>query len=108
MLFLRLRTAFLVLSAAALVLIYRRQVPGFFEGILPMLLPGALLGLTICVRVPGTVSRALVALHALQRHGRRALPLDLQSMWASQPSSCTPRGQYLWPDPLGHFWRASL
>ena len=70
-----------------------------------MLLPGALLGLTISTRVLGPFAGLLVALHALQRHGRRALPLlavyaviATVFMYATWP--------YLWPDPLGHFWES--
>ena len=101
-LFLRLRAAAFILSTIGLFLLYLRRSPGTLARMRHFVLPGILLGLTVCVRVLGPLVGLLVALFALQKHGRKAIPalaiyagIAIAAMYATWP--------YLWPDPVGHF-----
>ena len=99
--FLWLRTGFVLATAALLLWSWRRM-----EGLLPMLLAvlpaGILLGVTTSIRVLGPLAGLIVIAYAVWKLGKRAIAIAvayafvaLAAMYVSWP--------YLWPNPIGHF-----
>jgi hypothetical protein len=100
-LFLAARGIFVLLSSAAMVLLWRR-VPSAVRWLFAIAPAGIFLGFTTSIRVLGPFAGLMVAAYAVWRSGRRAPPvllayavIGLAAMYVTWP--------YLWPDPLGHF-----
>jgi len=100
-LFLRAQVVLFVLSTFILVWFWRK-LPSALHLLLSIAPAAILLGVTTSIRVLGPFAGLLVAVYAVWRSGRKALPMlfiygivALIVMYLTWP--------YLWPDPIGHF-----
>lgn len=102
-LFLRVRTFYLLLITGFLIWLYRRHFP-IARRTLGLILPAAIiLGLAVSIRIFGTWAGVLVAGYMFWRSGWKAwLILATYALIAITAMYLT--WPYLWPDPIGHFW----
>lgn len=101
LLFLRIRLVYTLGSAFLLLFLFIRYSPATLSAVLPILLPGMLLGFTISIRILGPFAGLIIALYGLRTRGKRALfnlglyaVVAITTMYIVWP--------YLWEDPLGH------
>ena len=104
-LFVQARAVYFLLFTFSLALIYRKFAPTTLRSMLFILFPGILLGIATSIRILGPLAGLLVALYALRKHGKMAIPalivytfFALTAVYASWP--------YLWPDPIGHLFES--
>lgn len=102
MLFLRIRTAYVLLATALLAFLYYRYSRSTLEAVLLILIPGLLLGFTTSIRILGPFAGLIVAAYGLRNRGRNALPvLTIYALIAITATYLT--WPYLWEDPIGRF-----
>jgi hypothetical protein len=101
-LFLRVRLAYVLFATALLTFLYYRYSRSTLAMIVPILIPGVLLGFTTSVRILGPFAGLIVAVYGFRNRGRETLPLvflyamvGIISMYLTWP--------YLWENPIGHF-----
>jgi hypothetical protein len=101
-LFIQARATLLFLFTSILVFLYRKWTPVTLNSFLGILPSALLLGVASSIRILGPLAGLLVALYAIRKHGKAALPIlmiyvccALVGMYSTWP--------YLWPDPPGHF-----
>jgi hypothetical protein len=93
------KAVYLLVSTGLLIWLYRIRFPAIFSLFSPSVLFASLaLGFTTSIRVLGPLAGLIIAIYALQKSGRKALPmlaiyagLSIAVMLAAWP--------YLWPDP---------
>ena len=102
LLFLRIRLFYVLLFTFLLLYLYYRHSPETLQSILPIVIPGILLGVTTSVRILGPFAGLLVVAYGLRTKGLKAIPslgiyavIAIMAMYLTWP--------YLWENPVEHF-----
>jgi hypothetical protein len=103
--FIQVRIIFFFLFTFLLVYLYYRLALTTLRSLITILLPAIFLGLAASIRILGPLAGLLVALYAVRKSGRKAIPLllvyaflALVVLYITWP--------YLWPDPAGRFFES--
>lgn len=101
-LFLKLRAAYTLSVTALLGFLYYRYSRSTLQAVLPILVPGMLLGFTTSTRILGPFAGLIVAAYGFRNRGRDALPVvAIYGLIAIAVTYLT--WPYLWEDPVGRF-----
>lgn len=102
-LFLRIRSVYLLLFTALLLYLYYRHSRSTFQSTMAILIPGILLGFTTSIRILGPFAGLIVAAYGLRVKGKKAIPalilyatVGIIAMYLTWP--------YLWENPPGHLF----
>jgi hypothetical protein len=98
--FVQARSIYFLLFTFALAFLYNKFAPKTLLSLISIFTPAFFLGVATSIRILGPLAGVLVALHALRKHGKRAIPMlviytafALAAVYATWP--------YLWPNPVG-------
>ena len=104
-LFLRIRSVYLLLFTALLLYLYYRHSRSTFQSTMSILIPGILLGFTTSIRSLGPFAGLIVAAYGLRVKGKKAIPalvlyaaVGIIAMYLTWP--------YLWENPIGHLFES--
>jgi hypothetical protein len=101
-LFLRVRAAYALFATALLVILYYRYSRSTLQAVLPILIPGILLGFTTSTRILGPFAGLIVAAYGLRYKGRDTLPVAvIYALVAITTTYLT--WPYLWENPVQRF-----
>lgn len=105
LLFLQVRMYYTLLITALLLYVWYKFRPDLLKTFLIILLPAVFLGFATSTRILGPFAGLIVALFALQKKGRQALPaLAMYAVAAMIATYLT--WPYLWMNPIGRFFES--